>query len=111
MIFLGILLPLSKELITEFLAYFNNYLTTYDDWQKIINMLTHILNKNKIASSVMAKPSLCLGLLGMREKLDISLKKTFARFCDKYITRTEHVRRLATRRPRQEMAWPSKSAA
>ena len=31
----------------------------------------------------MARPSLGLGLLDMRAKLDISLKKTFARFCDK----------------------------
>ena len=31
----------------------------------------------------MAKPSLCIVVLGMRAKLDISLKKTFARFCDK----------------------------
>ena len=43
----------------------------------------------------MARPSLGLGL-------DIYLKKTFARFCDKQ-THT-----AATRRPRQEMAWPSK---
>ena len=62
---------------------------------------------NKLASSVMAKPSLCLGLLGMRAKHDISLKKTFARFCDKHGT-THGTHTAATRRPRQEMAWPSK---